>query len=121
MARQAAKTTKKSKMSIRDGVSLFQYMSINKVYDIELHDNTKGNSNGWFTSGNQSGMISQKLTSELKSDEPDIDLSTLKVGKFDTTDPESGKPTVGHMLYQGGTKHSLGNISLKDNTLSFGR
>jgi len=119
MGRTTSKSKKKAKLIIRDGVSLFQYMSSNYIFEIELHDNTQGNANGWFTSGNQTGVISQKLTTQLKTDPSAIDLSTLKVGKFDSTDRETGKPSVAHMLYQGGTKSTIGSIKLDGSKLSF--
>ena len=120
MPRTSAKTKKKQELQIRDGVSLFAYMTSNVIYDIELNDNTKGKANGWFTSGEHSGVISQKLTSELKAGSTP-DLANLKVGKFDSTDPETGKPRVSHMLYQGSKVHSLGRISLSGGELQFGR
>ncbi len=116
----ATKTKKKSKLQLRDGVSLFAYMCTNSIYDIDLKDNTKGKANGWFTSGEHSGMISQDLTKELKGGSTP-NLANLKVGKFDSKDPETGKPAVGHMLYTASTVHSLGKISLSGDELSFER
>ena len=120
MPPKTAKTKKKSKLVLRDGVSLFSYMCRNSIYDVELNDNIKGKANGWFTSGEHSGMISQDLTKELKGGSVP-NLANLKVAKFDQLDPETGKPGVGHMLYAGSTVHNLGRISLSGDELSFER
>jgi len=120
MPAKTATKTKKKEMLLRDGVSLFSYMMSNAIYDIDLKDNTRGGTNGWFTSGEHSGVISSKLTIALKAGGTP-DLSNLKVGKFDTTDRETGKPAVGSMLYSAGTAHNLGKINLSGDKLSFER
>jgi hypothetical protein len=120
MAQKTAPKTKKKDVNIRDGVSLFSYMMSNAIYDIDLKDNTKGKANGWFTSGEHSGVISSKLTTALKAGGTP-DLSNLKVGKFDTLDRETGKPAVGSMLYSASTVHNLGKISLSGDELSYER
>ncbi len=120
MPPKTATKTKKKDVNIRDGVSLFSYMMSNSIWDIELKDNTKGKANGWFTSGEHSGVISSKLTTALKAGGTP-DLSNLKVGKFDTLDRETGKPAVGSMLYSANTVHNLGKITLSGDELSFER
>ena len=120
MKAKTSKKTKTKELKIRDGVSLFSYMLENRIWDIDLKDNTKGKANGWFTSGEHSGVISAKLTTALKAGSTP-DLSNLKVGKFDTTDRETGKPAVGSMLYSASTVHNLGRITLSGDELSFER
>ena len=122
MSKQVStKSRKKQVLEVRDHVSLFHYMQANLFFEVDLLDNTKGNPNGWYTCGPATGVISESLTKQFLEAPEQIDLSTLRVGQFDSKDRVTGKPAIGHMLCLGSTKYSIGKITLKGDKLTFSK